>query len=123
MLKKVLQIQFVVCAIFLTLHQIQATVSITDDIADEFVKKSLEIQYDLAEQVKSVISKPVYVFDASEAFKNADIVVVGKIRVLKSQEGNYGVLSESAQLTFTNINDYLQFSNKNFNSDSIGLYI
>lgn len=91
--------------------------------SEAFVRKSLEIQYNLAVKVKSVLSKQIYVFDVSETFKNAETIIVEQIRVLKTAQGKYGVLSGSAQSAFSSSNEYQEFSDKTFDSDSIGLYI
>ncbi|CAG9854400.1 unnamed protein product [Phyllotreta striolata] len=92
-------------------------------VAVEFVRRSLDIQYDLAAEVKRAVKEPIYVFDASGTFKDARPIIVGHTRVLKTDDGKFGVLSESAQFAFAGVKDYLQFTNRTFDSDSTGLYM
>lgn len=119
-----MKVQIVVLAVLLVLTEtIYGIPTASDDIADEFVKKSLELQLKIAKEIKDITGQQIYVFDTSNTFADASIVVMANIRVLETKNKQLGVLSQAAQMTFSTSNQYKKFTNEDLHVDEVGLYI
>ncbi|GLV37561.1 hypothetical protein CBL_20373 [Carabus blaptoides fortunei] len=65
-----------------------------------FVRNSLKYQYELALKVSQTLKSDIYLFDSSHHFDDAITEIVDGIRVLKSSDKRFAVLSKAAQISF-----------------------
>jgi hypothetical protein len=80
------------------------------NLAGNFVRKSLDIQFGIAKIVSGKINSSIILFTVDkEKFKNATVLVVDNYRYLRAVTGEFGVLSEAAQATFGTTNTYSQY--------------
>lgn len=94
-----------------------------DKLCSSFVEASLREQLRIARIICNHFGSPVYVYDKMEEFSDVEVLVYNNHRYLKSLN-RYGVLSLSAQSTFT----AQQYKGKAPNTetlyeDEIGVYI
>lgn len=87
-----------------------------------FTRKSVEIQTSIAQKLKQQFQKPVYIYDISDHFKDAEVKIFLTYRYVEASDGRIAVLSQTAQETlpqgtFTAVMDFLQLP---YTIDSIG---
>lgn len=88
--------------------------------ASRFVRFSLDVQYGLAQRVFKN-NQPVYIYDSSGYFKDANNILVDNIRVLE-KGGKYAVLSQAAQGVFNSSSVYIAYlSGKPYGVDEVGV--
>lgn len=95
------------------LFTIFITISCKDnsELSEKFTKESIKVQIEVAKSVLTVLKKDVYLFDLSKKFKNAAVKVLEPhyYRYLEAINGDVGVLSMTAQITFPSTEDFMQF--------------
>ena len=92
--------------------------------ANQFVKESIFIQYNLAIKVKTELNvNKIYLYDNAQYFKDAEqFITVDGIRYL-SKDSNLAVLSATAQKVFKIMNEYTQFTSFEYQLDKIGVFV
>nr|UOX61048.1 MAG: hypothetical protein DiTV3a_F4ORF11 [Diabrotica toursvirus 3a] len=90
-----------------------------------FVKESLNVQKMLALKVSSALKKDVFVYDLKNHFDNCDTKIIDNIRYQENNVSkNIAVLSVSAQKSFKNSAEYLNFTDKvDYYLNDIGVFI
>lgn len=85
---------------------------IAGKLAGKFVRKSLDVQFNIAVEVSKVLSCSIVLFTEDKLkFKDAAVLTVNNYRYLKAKTGEIGVLSvaEFFWEIFTSTNTFLQY--------------
>nr|QQG34660.1 ORF 3 [Nasturtium officinale macula-like virus 1] len=95
----------------------------TDEIYIKLAKQSLLVQTNLARDVSKITNSRIYLFDNSNFFDNADVVIYNSIRTL-TRSGKVAVLSQACQSLVGDSSLYKSLiPPEHISSDSIGVYL
>lgn len=96
------------CVIF-CVFLITVSVVSAGKLAGRFVRKSLDVQFDIADKVSKLLNSSIILFSADKSkFNNASVLSVDNYRYYRAATGEIGVLSLAAQEVFASTNTYLQ---------------